>query len=444
MGDHDHKRFKQQERMVVEKSPQWASEVNEELKNLVDLRTEIQHWSKRSIYQIPACFADLNKKAFKPQFVSFGPYHHGERQLMPMEEHKHRALLHFLNRCGKPIELFLTSLEQEAQNLKESYEPLGPEWRDNTDRFLKLMILDGCFMLEVLRTCYTRISEDYAPNDPIFSTHGKLYIMPYFKRDMLMLENQLPLLLLEKLLDIEGNATHKEEEFVNKLILLYFETTDNVPELGKCLHVLDVYRKSLLLDPVGNSSPSNGNILVGGDGIIRSAIELNEAGIRFKRSHTTSLKDISFSGGILRLPVILVDDTTESMFLNLMAFERFHVGAGNDVTSYVFFMDHIIDSERDVALLHSRRIIHNSLGSDKAVAKLFNSMSKDITLDPESSLDMVYKKVNSYCRKPWNEWRANLIHTYFRNPWSILSLVAAVFLFALTIVQTIYTIRPAQ
>lgn len=203
----DQKRFKQQERMGVKKSPKWVSEVNDELKNMVDLPTEIQHWSKRSIYQVPACLTDLNKKAFKPQIVSFGPYHHGEQQLMPMEEHKHRALLHFLHRCGKPIELFLTSLAQVVQNLKDSYEPLGPEWKDNTERFLQLMILDGCFMLEVLRTRYTRISGDYAPNDPIFSTHGKLHIMPYFKRDMLMLENQLPLLLLEKLLDIEGNSS---------------------------------------------------------------------------------------------------------------------------------------------------------------------------------------------------------------------------------------------
>lgn len=232
----------------------------------------------------------------------------------------------------------------------------------------------------------------------------------------------------------------EDEEFLNKLIILFFEITDNVPKLGKCLHVLDVHRKSLLQEPKGKSyQPSNMNV-IGGEGIIRSAIELDEAGIRFKKSRTTSLKDISFSGGVLRLPVIVVDDTTESMFLNLMAFERFHVGVGNDVTSYIFFMDNIIDSALDVALLHSRGIIHNAIGSDNAVAKLFNSMSKDVTLDPESSLDMVYKSINKYCKQPWNKWRANLIHTYFRNPWSIISLVAAVFLFAITIVQTVYAL----
>ncbi|KAK9291977.1 hypothetical protein L1049_019929 [Liquidambar formosana] len=180
----------------------------------------------------------------------------------------------------------------------------------------------------------------------------------------------------------------------------------------------------------------------GGDEIIRSATELDEAGIRFKRSKTDSLKDISFSGGVLRLPLIIVDDATESMFLNLMAYERFHVGVGSEVTSYIFFMDNIIDNATDVALLHSRGIIQNAVGSDKAVAKLFNSVSNDITLDPESSLDVVHKKVNLYCKQPWNAWRANLVHTYFRNPWAILSVVAAIFLFALTIAQTIYTIYP--
>jgi Plant protein of unknown function len=83
-------------------------------------------------------------------------------------------------------------------------------------------------------------------------------------------------------------------------------------------------------------------------------MELYEAGIRFKQSRTTSLHDIHFKGGALSLPVIVVDDATEYVFLNLMAFERLHVGAGNEVTSYVFFMDNIIDSAKDVSLLTSK------------------------------------------------------------------------------------------
>ncbi|KAG6382771.1 hypothetical protein SASPL_157524 [Salvia splendens] len=287
------------------------------------------------------------------------------------------------------------------------------------------MVVDGCFVLEILRvtTAATQtrgsgaltyhpearahmpvsylprsapppqvlqpraerpaVAGEYADNDPIFSKHGVLYIVPYLKRDMLMLENQLPLLVLEKLVAVQN----------------------------------DIFIKD----------------------IIRSATELNEAGICIKWSKSRSLKDITFRGGVLRLPLIVVDDALESLYLNLIAFERFHVGAGNDLTSYIFFMDNIIDNSLDVSLLHSCGIIQNALDSDKAVAKLFNSLSKDITLDPESYLEQVHKQrvvpeamaVAPVESKPY----AHLL----TNPWAILSVIAAaIFLFALTIVQTIY------
>ncbi|CAN0865286.1 UPF0481 protein At3g47200 [Linum grandiflorum] len=429
----------------------WVVEITEKLQtSATDDPSEDQesHWKKQSIYKIPLCVTDLNKKAYKPQSVSFGPYHHGRDHLRPMEQHKQRALLHFLRRANKPLQAFVDAISEVVDVLRDSYSPLEGVWKeeDQKEEFLKLMIVDGCFMLEVLRIG-THTLDDYATNDPIFSGHGRLYIMPYIRRDMLMLENQLHMVLLDKLIEVESNGT-KDEEFVNKLIQKFCLPNTHVARLGKCKHVIDAYRKSILhqdeirskkVGPLRRRRPPRYRAE---DDIVRSATELHEAGIQFKRSITGSLKDISFRRGVLRLPVVVVDDTTEFIFLNLIAYERFHVGAGNEVTSYIFFMDKIIDSERDVALLTSKGIIQNAVGSDKAVAKLFNSMSRDITLDPESSLEVVHKRVSAYCRKPWNEWRANLIHTYFRNPWAILSLVAAFFLFALTIAQTIYTIYP--
>ncbi|KAA8529952.1 hypothetical protein F0562_034444 [Nyssa sinensis] len=423
----------------------WVIKVNDKLEQMADIETEMEHWKKRSIYKVPSCVTDLNKKAYQPQFVSFGPYHHGKEHLKPMEEHKQRALLHFLKRSNKPLESYYNSLAEVVQDLKGSYDSLDVKWQDDTKGFLQLMIVDGCFMLEVLRTA-TQTLDDYAENDPIFSHHGKLYFMPYLKRDMLMLENQLPMQVLDRLIAIENEKAEQDEDFVNKLILKFCLSSKSFSSVGKCLHLLDVYRKRLLWERPGlkkhRHKSSRRGVHQSGDEIVRSAAELNEAGIRFKKIKGGSLKSITFHGGVLRLPVIVVDDSTESLFLNLIAFERFHVGTGNEITSYIFFMDNIIDNAKDVSLLHSYGIIQNAIGSDKAVAKLFNSLSKDITLDPESSLDLVHKAVNKYCEQRWNEWRANLIHTYFRNPWACLSVIAAVFLFALTIAQTIYTIYP--
>ncbi|XP_058096186.1 UPF0481 protein At3g47200-like [Magnolia sinica] len=424
----------------------WAVDVREEVERM-SLSDEEEMWKKRSIYRIPTWCADLNRKAYKPQVISFGPIHHGEAHLKPMEEHKRRALVHFLKRTDKPIDIYRDALAKVVQQLMDSYEQLDEEWRDS-EKFLQLMILDGCFMLEMLYKAHG-MTDNYAFSDPIFSYHGKVHNMPFIRRDMLMIENQIPLLVLEKLIAVEKGEDNNEE-FIHKLILKFCILNAKPMKMGLGLHVLDVVRKSMLQirHPRPSSStppipslpsfpthPSTGEI-------VRSAWELYEAGIRFKKSKTQSLKDVKFRDGILRLPVVVVDDTTESTFLNLMAFERLHVGAGNEVTSYVCFMDNLIDTGKDVSLLHSKGIIQNALGSDKDAAKLFNSLTKDATLEPDGNLDDVQRKVNDYCKKQWNKWRANLIHTYFRSPWAVISLIAAVFLLGLTVAQTVYSILP--
>ncbi|GJN04816.1 hypothetical protein PR202_ga22391 [Eleusine coracana subsp. coracana] len=176
------------------------------------------------------------------------------------------------------------------------------------------------------------------------------------------------------------------------------------------------------------------------DIIIRSAAELYEAGIRLKKSFTDSLHDIRFRHGVLKLPAMCVDDTTEHVLLNLIAFELLHVGAGNDVTAYAFFMNSIIRSARDVALLSSQGIILNLIGSDEAVVDLFHSISKDAVLEPDGVITSVQRQVNAHCQKPWNTWRANIIRNYFRSPTSFINFVAATIVLVMTIVQTVYAI----
>ncbi|KAL3719664.1 hypothetical protein ACJRO7_004616 [Eucalyptus globulus] len=425
----------------------WIVQVEDSLQRKAS--NDQRYWNKRSIYRVRTCIADLNSKACQPQVVSFGPYHHGEKHLLPMEEHKRRALFEFLKRSRKPLKPFLESLREVALDLEESYDALDPEWKGGGSegmavRFLELMITDGCFMLEILRVATQGVTppNDYAVNDPIFSNHGKLHVMPYIRRDMLMLENQLPMLVLFRLVAVKSDGK-EGDEFINGLIVNFFSSPSKVT--GKCLHVLDVYRKSLLLreeKPEKKFKKQKSNEVLPrlrGE-TIRSATRLHEHGIWFRKSETSSLKDISFARGVLRLPTIQVDDTTESVYLNLIAFEHLHIGAGNEVTSYIFLMDKIIDKEGDVALLDAQGIIQNALGSDKAVAELFNSLCKEVTLEPESSLNTVHKEVSHYCKSTWYTWMATLYHTYFRSPWSILSVIAAIFLFALAIIQTVYTI----
>ncbi|KAF2294085.1 hypothetical protein GH714_007404 [Hevea brasiliensis] len=353
----------------------WRNEIKENLKN-VDTSKEMERWKKRSIYRVPVCISDLSKAAYRPEVVSLGPYYHGEEYLEPMEEHKHRALLHFLKRF-----------------------------------------------------------DHYASNDPVFSEHGMLNLMTHIARDMLKLENQLPMYVLYKLADAE---TVQSKELVNRLIFSFFFPKRNFSPLGEHLHILDAYRKSLL---DGCTSQTDTDRKYEGS-ITQSATDLDESGIQFQKSKTTSIEDISFQGGVLKLPFAVVDDAFESTFLNLLAFERLHAGVGSEVTSYIYFMDSIIFQKSDVALLQSRGLIENAIGSDSAVAQVFHLLAKGTALDPKSSLREVVKKIDEHCQKPWNQLRSYLVHTYVHNRCPILSLTAAIIFFALTSSQTFYTIFP--
>jgi len=92
--------------------------------------------------------------------------------------------------------------------------------------------------------------------------------------------------------------------------------------------------------------------------LMRSATELCDARIRY-----ISIDDVSLGCGVFRLPALIVDDTTEYMFLNLIGFEQLRMEARNNVTS--------LSTTRWTWHFFSKTgILVNALGSDKVVVKL--------------------------------------------------------------------------
>jgi hypothetical protein len=80
-----------------------------------------------------------------------------------------------------------------------------------------MMILDGCFILEIAREC----KGDYDDNDPIFGYTGNHNMLPYILRDMLILENQIPMMVLRTLWqDEKGDEVITLMVFSLKLVFL--------------------------------------------------------------------------------------------------------------------------------------------------------------------------------------------------------------------------------
>nr|POF17248.1 hypothetical protein CFP56_18364 [Quercus suber] len=119
----------------------------------------------------------------------------------------------------------------------------------------------------------------------------------------------------------------------------------------------------------------------------RNVQELRAAGIHVEversKEKGSCLSDISFTTlgclGYLWLPPIIVDDSTRPKFLNLITYEMcldFKIDFG--ITSYISFLDSLIDKANDVKMLRKAGILHNCLGSDEEVAQVFNEIGTDL------------------------------------------------------------------
>lgn len=232
-------------------------------------------------------------------------------------------------------------------------------------------------------------------------------------------------------------------------LILRFYGRSRTMRLGRCEHILDVYRKSMI--KYVKESQSESTKLLPNTPILStlsiSASGLKEAGIMFKRGLIENLKDIGFKDRTLRLPAISLDDTSESTFLNMVAYERFHISAHNAIISYIYFMSRLISNERDVCLLENEGIISNSMASDEDVAKLFLTLYKGILQDSATCIDEVYvdiiENLINHFRNPFYRWRFHLvhfIHSYFRSRWAIVSVIAASLGLGLSITQAIYAV----
>ncbi|KAG2573222.1 UPF0481 protein At3g47200-like isoform X2 [Panicum virgatum] len=418
---------------------------------------KLEKWSAACIYQVPTRIRDHSRGSYTPQLVSLGPFHHGEDHLLPMEEHKRRVLLHCLRRRGaKPLADFIEAMNGAADELESMYCDLPVEWsgEQNRGRFVETMIIDGYFMLEVIRMATGGLELcDYDANDPIFGVHAHVNTIPYVRRDMLLIENQLPLLALEKIVAVEGSKKLEAVKggglAINAMVLKFLSPSTQCPENleGRLrLHPLDVFRYSRIQIQGGEEPFSTTGLpnvedtpMLTPTGDI-SAMALHDAGVQLRMVSSKSVRSVRCAGRVLSLPILSVNELTEPIFLNLIAFERLHVRLTSfPVTGYVFFMSNVVKSVEDVSLLESKSIIRNALGNSQKVVQLFESLNADLHVYPKDSpLLEVHQRMETHCQAAWSMWRAYVARKYFRSPWAPISLAGSTFFLLMTVARNIY------
>ncbi|KAA8522916.1 hypothetical protein F0562_009339 [Nyssa sinensis] len=423
------------------------------------LRTRPLPEKRWSIFRVAAHVREIDERAYKPRTVSIGPFHYRESGLEAMEAQKQRFLDRMLEQIsgqGMNQESLVDAMKELEGKTRECY---SEEFKDiQSDDFVRMVVVDGCFIVELLR-----LSDKYFKNeladDPIFATCA----MPInLGRDLLMLENQLPLFVLQKLYNLtrpggEGITSHdklrRNQEAitsVNKLALKFFEplrlgkdviATENCDVASEYPHLLALFHSSFAPTtphppPTATTTTRNEKLTMYrtfvGKGWVHSAKSLANTGVRFRaKSGTGNVLDIEFKKEVLEFRTLFIDDSTTSVLRNLLVYEQYNRCALSYFSSLAVLLNNIVDKPDDVAMLKRYGIIWGQCG-DEELVNFIKSLTKELMFD---MVDFQFGELIQGLRKHTRSKGARLM--FFIQSLPLLKIITSILLAYISVFQTL-------
>ncbi|XP_052166197.1 UPF0481 protein At3g47200-like [Oryza glaberrima] len=364
-----------------------------------------------------------------PTFVALGPYHHGKPHLQKTEELKHAAAHYLCMKSGRSVEEVyakVLAVAGEARGCYDNDDNAVAQFSD--DEFAEMMFLDGCFLLKYM-------SSDYGcsllTNRMVLSTG--LCIL----RDIMLLENQIPWLVLDALMStfsIRMTVVHMFLEMIRSGFIGSFRKGDIgrwADENSRPPHLLGLARSYLIIG-IG-MPPHEEEGIVDGDGdggtfsIASSAVELKEIGIRVTPSKEEWFTYMNLKTdklalhllGELSLTPFFLNDFTACWLVNMAALEACTAtdpisDDGFIISSYLSLLAMLMDKEEDVHELRAKGLIH-SFFSNKEMLAFFKGFERHLRLG--SRYFTIIQQIEHYKR---NKRASIVIHKLVYNNWRII------------------------
>ncbi|XAR69612.1 hypothetical protein NMG60_11001269 [Bertholletia excelsa] len=417
---------------------------------------------KHKIQKVPRLLKrrKSNRGCYDPLVVSIGPFHHHDKRLQPFKKFKYKFTKMYADSCNVSIAELYNRVEAVSEEARSCYTEGSIQHLDHT-QFLQMMFLDGCFVLQFIILVNNMGIEDTM----------KSHDIAFVKRDLFLLENQLPYIVLRKLMKPHKNTGNIGLD-INKFIIniswpehppcTFWEEIENFitnhiternwkqfsppqPE-GEPAHLLELMW-SQVVDPRPFETSVKCKVFPWYS--YRSVQELKASGIIFRpnkdeagRFFTSVRFESLLVKSILRIPPMIIDDSTKAFFLNLVAYEMCpDCPKKAGVTSYLWFIDNIIDDSKDVQELRKMGIILNGLSSDQQVADLFNDIAENLVPNLQAYAG-VTNRIESHYKNVVKLWITEWLHIHFRTPWTVAALFAALLAFGLSITQTYLIFHP--
>ncbi|KAK4268114.1 hypothetical protein QN277_024815 [Acacia crassicarpa] len=358
------------------------------------------------IYRVLPRLRKMNEAAYTPVSISIGPYHHGNKGLESMEEVKLWFLYKFLKRTqDKSVHDYVHLLKGQEGKIRQCYSETIPM---ESDEFVRMILTDACFIIE-----YFLLWHDEN------CWHSKLWFMwELTTTDLILLENQLPFFVLKDLFDLTfpdgynelpfefftcdylnrafGSKIVPNEELQREFKFKCF-VRHNLPTLHygfpQVHHLCDLLR--IFFVRRDDQRESSGKEMKP----VYSVSKLYDAGIKFEVSEDEiSLFKLKFSKGVLKIPKIIISDTTEATLRNVVAFEQYHFFFSRSMTDYIFLLGFLIITEKDVEILVEKGIIKNLMGENDAVASMIKRLGWNTSFtDFNEDYISLFEELNKFC-----------------------------------------------
>ncbi|PWA83170.1 hypothetical protein CTI12_AA170660 [Artemisia annua] len=384
-----------------------------------------------TIYRVQNILRNVNRLSYNPRVLSIGPFHKKNRNFKRFEANKVSYVRNLFRRLNSPrdeaMKECIKQVLERIDQIKSCYEGgVEEDYQNNTsNKFAEMMVIDGCFILEIIYVSYKKYD-----SHSFFDIN---LVSLYVKHDLVLLENQIPFFVLEDLFRCTISLIDPSLSLVT-LVLKFLEDinpfsdkklVDNIPAdtnhdhilglLQKCyqpmgLHDQECLRESKPMDAAETSRPDHEGLRESKVTALLSysAADLSRAGVKFApNKNGKSILTMEFKVSRLPfnfflmgkptffMPVLTIEDYTESFFRNLIAYEQFTPATSKHITSYAFAMDCLLDSQEDVHKVIDSKVFINNLGSTKQASNLFNSICKEITVK-DFSYESQWIQVDKY------------------------------------------------
>ncbi|CAO2206234.1 unnamed protein product [Urochloa humidicola] len=376
------------------------------------VKTKI-HRFPQSLREMGSAAAGTVNRYVVPSVVAIGPYHHGLPHLQEMEEVKHAAALQFCRalRCSvQEVYEKILSIAGEARRCyvtDDDDDDTSLVTRLSDAEFAAMMFLDGCFLLNFIML-----------NNELPVMGRSVSCWPTISKDLLLLENQIPWLVLEALTENCNQPTEmlvscwidgvmevyfldKEKEKKNPFWNTWFKgsalqkNTQDAHEIcsinngdSKPPHILGLLKLRLT-----HGMPSEKRMGKGtNNSLLRlssSAVYLSQIGLKLTASTASWFADAVVQKkplfGELSLTPLFLNEIVARVLVNMVALEvaqatyASHDADGFVVSSYLSVLAMLMDREEDVQQLRARGVLCAHFSNTQTLA-FFKTLAQHLRL----------------------------------------------------------------